>query len=81
MASLSGKVAWIIDSGATCHMCNNKSLFMEYGSFKTPLKVTLGDGYEVDTIGSGVVMLNTVLNSGETKQCKLHSVLYVPRLS
>ena len=81
MASLPGKAAWIIDSGAMCHMCNNKSLFMEYESLKTPLKVTLGDGYEVDAIGSGVVMLNTVLPSGESKQWKLHSVLYVPRLS
>ena len=45
------------------------------------MKVTLGDGYEVDAIGSGVVKLNTVLSSGETKQCKLHSVLCVPRLS
>ena len=54
---------------------------MEYEGLKIPLKVTLGDGYEVDAIGSGVVMPNTVLPSGETKQCRLHSVLYVPRLS
>ena len=64
MPSLSGKATWIVDSGATCHMCNNKSLFMEYESLKTPLKVTLGDGYEVDAIESGVVMLNTVLPNG-----------------
>ena len=79
MARLSGKAVWIIDSGVTYHMCNNKPLFMEYESLKTPLKVTLGDRYEVDAIGSGVVMLNIVLRSG--KQCMLHSVLYVPRLS
>ena len=40
---------------------------MEYESLKTPLKVTLGDGYEVDAIGCGVVMLNSVLPSGETR--------------
>ena len=74
MPSLSGKAAWIVDS-------NNKSLFMEYESLKTPLKVTLGDGYEVDAIGSGVVILNTVLPNRVSKQCKLHGVLYVPRLS
>ena len=62
-------------------MCNDKSLFIEYESLKTPLKVTLGDGYEVDTIDHGVVMLNSVLPSGVRKRCKLHNVLYVPRLS
>ena len=44
------------------------------------MRVTLGDGYEVDAIGSGVVMLNTVLPNRISKQCKLHGVLYVPRL-
>ena len=81
MPSLSGKAAWIIDSGATCHMCNDQSLFVEYESLKTPLKVTLGDGYKVDAIGRGAVMLNSVLPSGVCKRCKLHNVLYVPRLS
>ena len=28
---------WILDSGATCHMCNKKKLFSQ-------LNVTLGDG-------------------------------------
>ena len=50
MLSLSGKAAWIIDSGATSYMCNDHFLFVEYESLKTPLKVTLGDGYEVDAI-------------------------------
>ena len=81
MPSLSGKAAWIIDSGATSHMCNDQSLFVEYESLKTPLKVTLDDGYEVDAIGCGVVMLNSVLPSGESKRCYLQNVLCVPRLS
>ena len=82
MPSLSGKAAWITDSGATSHMCN-QSLFVEYESLKTPLKVTLGEGYDVDAIGCGVVMLNStsVLPSGESKRCNLQNVLCVPRLS
>ena len=35
MLSLSGKATWIIDSGATSHMCNDQSLFVEYESLKT----------------------------------------------
>ena len=81
MPSLSGKAAWIIDSGAMSHMCNDQSFFVKYNRLKTPLKVTLGDGYEVDAVGRGVIMLDSVLRSGERKKCNLQNVLYVPRLS
>ena len=54
---------------------------MDYESLKAPLKVKLGDGYEVDAIGSGSVMLKCPLSSGISKECKLHKVLHVPRLS
>ena len=43
--------------------------------------MTLGDGYNLDAIGRGVVVLETKLPSGRTKRCKLHDVLYVPKLS
>ena len=76
MPSLSGKAAWIVHSGVTSYMCNDQSLFVEYESLKTPLKVTLGDGYEVDAIVIGVVMLTSVLPSGESKKCNLQNVLY-----
>ena len=81
MSSHSKKTAWIVDSGATCHMCNDQSVFVTYESLKTPLKVTLGDGYEVDALGRGVVILYSELPSGRSKRCKLHDVLHVPRLS
>ena len=66
-----GKATWILDSGTMSHLSNDQSLFVEYESLKTPLKVTLGDGYEVDAIGHGVVMLDSVLPSGESKRCNL----------
>ena len=81
MSSHSKKPDWIVDSGATCHMCNDRSMFVEYKSLDVPMKVKLGDGYEVDAIGCGVVVLSSILPSGRSKRCKLHSVLYVPRLS
>ena len=40
--STSGK--WIIDSGATCHICNNRSSFVELYPLKTQTDVKLGDG-------------------------------------
>ena len=54
---------------------------MDYDSLKAPLKVKLGDEYEIDAIGSGFVKLKCPLPSGISKECKLHKVLHVPRLS
>ena len=33
---------WLIDSGDTCHICNNKELFIKYQTFKPPQKVSVG---------------------------------------
>lgn len=72
---------WIVDSGATCHMSNDRRLFVELRDLEKPLEVTLGDGHDLNAIGRGVVVLQTKLPSGRTKKCKLHDVLYVPKLS
>ena len=73
--------SWIVDSGATCHMCNDRRLFVEFCNLEKLLEVTLGDGYDLDAIGRGVVLLETKLPSGKTKKCKLDDVLHVPKLS
>ena len=36
---------WIVDSGATCHMCHDKKLYSEFQVLEKPTEVTLGDGY------------------------------------
>ena len=81
MSSHTKTDSWIVDSGATCHMCNSRSNFVEYKSLDTPLKVKLGDGYAVDAVGRGVVVLRSKLPSGRSKRCKLRDVLHVPSLS
>ena len=35
---------WIVDLGATCHMCNDRSMFMSLKQVGPNEKVTLGDG-------------------------------------
>ena len=72
---------WIVDSGATCHMSNDRRLFVELRDLEKPLKVTLGDGHDLNAVGRGVVVLQTKLPSGRRKKCKLHDVLYVPKLT
>ena len=46
--------AWIIDSGATCHTCNDASLFVELYNWEKPEEVTLGDGHVVKANGWGL---------------------------
>lgn len=72
---------WIVDSGATCHMCNDDKLFVKLRSLKQPLEVTLGDGCAVEATGQGTVVLEMASTSGKMSRCKLHEVLYVPDLS
>ena len=72
---------WILDSGATCHMCNNKSMFNELQFLSSPLNVTLGDGRNLQAIGRGNVVLQMNLPQGKTEPCALHDVLLVPELA
>ncbi len=73
--------SWIMDSGATCHMCNDSKLFAELHSLKQPQEVTLGDGRALEATGHGIVALQMKLPDAKTKRCKLHDVLYMPKLS
>jgi hypothetical protein len=48
--SAQGDSAWIVDSGATCHMCNDRKLFAVLNSFEESLEITLGDGHTVKAV-------------------------------
>ena len=72
---------WIVDSGATCHMCCDDKLFDELHSLAQPLEVMLGDGYVVEATGRGTVVLELTEVGGKASRCKLHVVLYMPDLS
>ena len=37
---------WVVNSGATCHMSNDRSLFAEMRELPLSEKVTLGDGHK-----------------------------------
>ena len=48
-------VEWIIDSGATCHVCYDYSLFSELQNLEKPLDIALGDGHTLKATGHGTV--------------------------
>lgn len=73
--------SWIIDSGATQHMCNNKKYFCTFVEFSTPSKVEVGDGRPLAAVGEGSISLKVNLPNDIVKTCVLEKVLFVPELA
>ena len=72
---------WLIDSGASSHMTNNKELLSDYMELETPEKVRLGDGRSVDAVGVGNIHLQMLFKVSEPKKSVMYKVLYVPQMS
>ena len=75
------KGKWIVDSGATCHMCNDREQFADFRPLPETQEVTLGDGYTLNGSGIRTVKIETLLPDGNSQHCMLKNVLYVPKLS
>ena len=56
---------WIVDSGATCHMCHTKRIFTSLYHIEKPIDIKLGDGRILTATGCGKVVLDMVLPNGE----------------
>jgi hypothetical protein len=72
---------WIVDSGATCHMCRDKKLFIDLHPLGKETNVSVGDGHKLNVAGQGAVLMSMNLPDGKTRKCRLKDVLYVPSLS
>jgi len=68
---------WIIDSGASQHMCKEKSMFSELNPLESPIQIRLGDNRKVEATHEGKIRLRTK-NEGKST---LNDVLYAPGLS
>uniref|UniRef100_A0A2N9FSN7 Retrovirus-related Pol polyprotein from transposon TNT 1-94-like beta-barrel domain-containing protein n=1 Tax=Fagus sylvatica TaxID=28930 RepID=A0A2N9FSN7_FAGSY len=65
---------WVVDTGATRHICSSKELFLNYEEATDGENVYLGDARTTRVAGKGKVFLK--LTSG--KSLALHFVLHVP---
>ena len=81
MLSVSATRKWIVDSGASCHMCCDSGLFETLENLKHPIDVSVGDGHSLKATGRGIISLNMRLSFEKLTKCKLMDVLYVPKLS
>ena len=72
---------WIVDSGATSHMCTSKKLFVEYRMLQKAEMVTVGECRRLEVVGCGMVCLWMKLPDEKIKSCQLQEVLHVPDLT
>ena len=49
---------WVIDSGASHHMCNNRDMFLPHTITKTNYTIRLGDKTTVEAIEQGLIPIN-----------------------
>ena len=70
---------WVVDSGATAHMCKDKKMFESIDETRQG-KVFLGDGRSVKSGGKGKVKLTLHSDSGKSV-VTINDVLHVPQLS
>ena len=73
--------SWIMDWGATSHMCSAKEWFSDYDVLQKPGRVSVGDGRVLKVVGCGKVRLLMRLPGDKVKRCVFHDVLHVPYLS
>ena len=65
------KSSWIVDSGATCHMCHDIDKFINMKKFDKAEDITLGDGHSVKAFGTGTVDLNVRVSDEKNKTTKV----------
>lgn len=71
--------AWMIDSGCTCHMTNDRQFFAEFKS-GVVVEVTLANGSKTKSSGCGSGVVMGVNGNGQRMAITLENVLYVPAL-
>lgn len=72
---------WIVDSGASQHMCLDKDRFITYESLQESVPVEIGDGKILNACGVGNVKVKLLLPNKRIKNCVLNNVLHVPKLA
>ena len=68
---------WCLDSGASCHFCNDSTKFMSMRKCNISIS-TAKKGESLQAIGMGNCQITILTASGELSRLVLHDVLYVP---
>ena len=76
------KSEWIVDSGATNDMCNDKRWFKgKLNKLEVPESIKVGDGAYVEALYEGTIELEIKISENVTQVYTMHNVLYAPDLA
>lgn len=78
--SYSSRAGWIVDTGATEHMSNDRSSFANFVELNPRRPVRVGDSSIIYGIGVGDVRVLSILSDGSWRELVLKNVLYVPKI-
>ena len=70
-----------VDSGASVHCINDKSLFETVYEDHPPVDITVANKQKLTALAVGTVRINLTSNKGETRDYILHNVVYHPSFS
>ena len=77
---LTRQMEWIINSGATIHLCANRDWFTSYHPLNPPHKVILGNKNSILALGAGQIEM-TIDVAGDSKHIIVHNVLFCPMVA
>jgi len=80
LASTPTQRDWIVDSGASAHMCSERHLFDSYQPLWPPQLIGLGDGRTIPATGTGDVRLLVYIGDSHQRVLTLRDVCHVPVL-
>ena len=71
---------FIIDSGASAHMCHDRSYYTSYQKLDHPKHIWIADDCTIDAVGIGNIKIRTQLH-GQSTSSIIKGVLHLPELS
>uniref|UniRef100_A0A1Y1LCN3 Endonuclease n=1 Tax=Photinus pyralis TaxID=7054 RepID=A0A1Y1LCN3_PHOPY len=71
---------WLVDSGASEHMCYERDLFVNYRKLTLEKEVVIGDGKKINAVGIGQIQL-LAFNGQLWIPTTIYNVLHVPMLT
>ncbi|CAH0719500.1 unnamed protein product, partial [Brenthis ino] len=73
------KTFWVLDSGASEHMCKNKNMFVNFKTLSAPKDIMVGDGSIIKALGQGEIHLSAY-DGKQWIPTTLYNVLFVPEI-
>lgn len=71
---------WVVDSGASAHMCCQRPWFVSFQKLNPTQPVIIGDGRSILATGKGRIEVTMHLDNGRASPTILRDVYYVPDL-